>query len=64
MADRNPLQVLKEARQIAADYGCTISERGGRYSIYRKTPTRPVWCGSCRDVNALNRLVRKITGFR
>lgn len=62
--ERNPRQVLKEARQIAADHQCIVSEKNGRFAVYRKTPTGVAWCGSRKDVNALNQLVRKVTGFR
>lgn len=61
---RNPLQVLKEAKQIARDHGCSVSERGGKYHVYRLVAGRPVWCGSRGSVTALRALVCSVTGFR
>lgn len=61
---RNPLQVLKEAKQIATDHGCFVTEKAGRYHVFRKTQARVVWLGSRGDVNALRSLVCRVTNFR
>lgn len=61
---RNPIQVLKEAKQIAIDHGCFVAEKGGRFHIYRKTPTHPVWLGSCGTPETLRAKVCKVTNFR
>lgn len=61
---RSPLQLLKEAKQIAADHGCYIAERSGRYHVYRETPTGPAWQGQRTRPQALRDLVCKVTNFR
>lgn len=60
---RNPLQVLKEAKQIANDHGCMVSEKGGKYLVYRKTPMRPVHLGSRGTPEALRAFVCRVTNF-
>jgi len=60
---RNPLQVLKEARQIASDYDLTIIEKAGRFHVYRNTQTGPAWQGQCGQPQALRALVCKLTNF-
>lgn len=60
---RDPRQVLKEARQIANDHGCIVSEKDGKYVVYRKTPTRPVYLGSRGTPEALRAFVCKVTNF-
>lgn len=60
---RNPLQVLKEAKQIARDHGCFVVEKPGRFLLYRKTPTRNVYVGFRSDVNALRAYVCAVTKF-
>lgn len=60
---RNPLQVLKEAKRIAADHGCIVSEKGGKYLVYRKTPMRPVYLGSRGTPEALRAFVCRVTNF-
>lgn len=67
-AERNPIQVLKEAKQIALDHGCFVVEKteakGTRYLVYRKLPTRNVFCGQRFSVSKLRSLVCKVTGFK
>lgn len=60
---RNPIQVLKEAKQIARDHGCFVAEKPGRFLVYRKTPTGNVFLGFRSDVNALRAYVCKVTNF-
>lgn len=57
-----PLQQFKEARQIAADNNMFISEKGGRYSLYRKTPARHIWLGSRSDIGDFRRFVERCAG--
>lgn len=57
-----PLQQYKEARQIAADNNMIVSEKGGRYSLYRKTSMRPVWLGSRTDIGEFRRFVERCAG--
>lgn len=63
---RNPIQVIKEAKQIAADHGCFVAERGGRFHLYRRTGahTPPAWCGSAALPASLLLLVKRVTNFR
>lgn len=60
---RNPLQVLKEAKQIARDHGCFVVEKGGRFLLYRQTPTRNVFIGQRGTPTALRAYVCKVTNF-
>lgn len=60
---RNPLQVLKEAKQIAADHGCIVSEKNGKYLVYRKTPMRQVYLGMRGTPEALRAFVCSVTNF-
>lgn len=64
---RNPLQVLKEAKQIARDHGCFVVEkpdpRGTRYLVYRKAFDRNHCIGTRFSVEALHKLVCKATNF-
>ena len=61
---RNPLQVLKEAKQIAKDNGCFIQEKAGKYHVYRATQPKPTYLGNRGDVAALRSLVCRVTGFK
>lgn len=66
--ERNPLQVLKEAKQIALDHGCFVYEKrdpkGTRYLVYRKLQTRNVYLGQRFTVTKLRSFVCKVTGFK
>lgn len=65
---RNPLQVLKEAKQIAKDNNCFVVEKpepkGTRYLIYRKLFDRNECVGTAFTPDALRKRVCKVTGFR
>lgn len=60
---RNPIQVLKEAKQIARDHGCFVVEKAGRYLVYRKTPGRVVYLGFRSTPETLRPFVCKVTNF-
>lgn len=64
---RNPLQVLKEAKQIARDHGCFVVEKaepkGTRYLVYRKLHDHNVCVGTRQSVQSLHSLVCKVTNF-
>lgn len=66
-ARRNPIQVLKEAKQIASDHGCFVVEKaepkGTRYLVYRKLHDRNECIGTRHSVNSLHQLVCKVTNF-
>ena len=61
MPRHSPLQQLKEAKQIARDSGCQISERGGHYLVYRIVAGRPVYLGSRGTPETLRSFVRQVT---
>jgi hypothetical protein len=63
MATRNPLQIIKEAKQIASDYGGFIVEKAGRFLVYRRTPTRNIYEGYRSDPAAVRSFVCKIFNF-
>ena len=60
----SPAEMVRQAKQIATDHGCFVSERDGRYRVFRKTGTNPAWCGSAVKPAALLSLVKRITNFR
>jgi len=62
-AARNPIQLIKEAKQIAVDHGGFVIEKNGAYLIYRKTPLRNVYEGLCKSPQALHRRVRRVFNF-
>jgi hypothetical protein len=62
-ATRNPLQVLKEAKQIARDHGCFVVEKGGKYLVFRVTPTGNAYLGSRGTPQTLRAHVCKLTNF-
>ena len=63
MTRHSPLQQLKEAKQIARDFGCTVSERGGKFHVYRIVAGRPVFLGSRGTPETLRSFVCKVTNF-
>jgi hypothetical protein len=60
---RNPIAVIKEAKKIARDHGCVVSERGGKFHVYRLTETRAVFLGTRSTPTALRAYVCKVTNF-
>ena len=60
--ERNPLQVLKEAKQIAIDYGMFVVEKSGKYLLYRKNPARAIYLGSRGSVDGLRAFVVRCAG--
>lgn len=61
---RNPIQLIKEAKQIAKDHGCFVAEKAGEFFVYRKTHSCNVFVGKRRDPAQLRALVCRLTGFR
>lgn len=63
---RDPRQVLKEARQIAQDHGCYVSEKqsGGTttYLLFRKTEP-PTFVGKRTTIPGLHSMVRRACNF-
>ena len=62
-SQRNPIQVLKEAKQIARDHGCFVVEKAGRYLVYRRTPVCNVYLGSRGTPETLRPFVCRLTNF-
>ena len=63
MTRHSPLQQLREAKQIAADHGCFVTEKAGKYLVFRKMPTRPVYLGARGTPETLRRFVCQVTNF-
>lgn len=63
MTRHTPLQLIKEAKQIAKDHNCYVTEKGGKYSVYRKSAI-PTYLGTRSTPAALRTLVCKVTNFR
>ena len=65
----NPLQVLHEAKQIARDGGCFVTEKRETadrtvYLLYRVCSPKNVFIGKRSDPAALRALVCRATNFR
>jgi len=61
---RNPIQVIKEAKQIAKDHGGFVVEKGGRFLVYRRTHTCNVYLGSRGKPDALRSFVCNCFNFK
>lgn len=65
---RNPIQVLKEAKQIASDHGCFVFEGAEKgkafYVVYRKLPDRNERLGRRNTPGGLRSLVCRVTNFK
>lgn len=61
---RTPLQLVREARQIGADYGLLVVEKGADFHVFRKMPTKNVHVAKCGTPQGLHRTVRRLTGWR
>lgn len=61
---RNPLIILKEAKQIAVDHNCYVTESNGKYLLHRKMATRSVLIGERSTPAGLHTLVCKATNFQ
>lgn len=63
----SPLQMVKEAKQIARDHGCFVVERpdakGIAYLLYRQQTPNNVFIGRRRSAIVIRQLVCKATGF-
>ena len=63
---RDPHQALREARQIAIDHNCFVTEKkssaGATYLLYRKT-TPPTFVGKRSSIAGLRALVCKACNF-
>ena len=64
MIRHTPLQILKQAKQIASDHNCFVAEKNNEYSLFRKMAPSPVFIGKRSTPAALHRLVCKATNFQ
>lgn len=63
MVRHSPRQQLKEAKQIADDYGCFVREKGGIFLVFRRMHDRAVFLGKRSTPEALRTFVCKVTNF-
>lgn len=56
---RDPRQVLKEAKQIALDHGMFVVERPGTYLLYREEKPANVFIGKRGSVEGIRALVAR-----
>lgn len=61
MPIRTPAQTVREAKNLAANHGCMVVEKDGKYLVYRKNPARPIYLGLRSTPEALRTFVRKVT---
>lgn len=64
---RTPLQMLREARQIALDHGCFVAEkqqqRGPVWILYRANPNpdkKPIYIGKRNSPAAIRKYVEMV----
>lgn len=66
--ERDPRQVLREAKTIAESHGCFVAEKrddaGTYYLLYRKTPPHNTYIGRRATPAGLRSLVCKACNFR
>ena len=55
-----PRQLI-DARQLARARGCMVTERGGKFFVYRTTAAHPVLIGSRGTPETLLAFVRRVT---
>lgn len=58
MTRADPL--LAEARRIAREGGCFVSEKDGAYRVFRKTAARAVYLGYRTTPSALRQFVQRL----
>lgn len=63
MVQRNPLQVLKEAKQIAQDHAMFVVERSGKFLLYRVGKPNNIYVGSRASVTGLRSFVARCAKF-
>lgn len=64
MARRHtPQEQFRQAKQIAADHGMFVIERGGAYQVYRQHPDKNIFLGKRSSAEGLRQLVAKLANF-
>lgn len=61
---QQPMQVYREACQLARDHGCFVIHRSDSYVLYRRQPDRNVFIGRRTTAAGLRRLVCNAIGSR
>ncbi len=54
-------QALREIRNRAANGGCFVTEKDGRYLVFRKNPARAIYLGSRSSITGLRSFVSRVT---
>lgn len=57
MATQTPVRAIKEAKQMARDYGMFVVEKPGRFLLYREATPSNVYLGFRSDIAAFRRFV-------
>ena len=60
----SPLQVVREAKQIAQDHGLFVCEKRGVYLLYRNLPFGASYLGRSVSPSGLRGLVCRVAGFK
>ncbi len=58
----SPTQQFKEAQHLAKDHGMFVVDKGDRFLLYRKLPSRNVFLGMRSTVEAFRRFVASCVG--
>lgn len=59
MGQRDPLEQLHDAEQIARSHNMFVIRQGERFLLYRRTRTRPVFLGARSEATAFCSLVSR-----
>lgn len=54
-----PAEQLKEAEQLARSHNMFFTRKGEEFTLYRRTPSRPVFLGKRSTPAALRQLVSR-----
>lgn len=57
MTQQTPIRAIKEAKQMARDFGMFVVEKGGRFLLYRQASPANVYLGFRSDISAFRRFV-------
>lgn len=57
MATQTPVRAIKEAKQMASDYGMFVVEKHGRFLLYRQATPSNVYLGFRSDIAEFRRFV-------
>lgn len=60
----SPDDLLKQAEQLARTHNMFFTRNGEEFTLYRRTPTRPVFLGRRSTPSALRQLVSRCAACR